>query len=290
MERLSRSSVVAPSTRPEMVRWRPAWSRRCRAPRRTGDRTHDLVQVDRFEAAVALADPHLGPEVTATVGRIEDHRISGLRIVDDLDFSNVFGQRHRSSPLSCVPSPSPCPTHHILVVCWWRTPTPKHVGVQGCNYSRVTTRLSTLSGSRRRRFREISAEIAAQWCVTTTTRSGVAARGEGVRSHTEGLAAPPSSVRGVTEPTAPRRRRADRRASAGPRIAGGPLWDPTAIPAATVVVVRDGTDGLEVLICAADRDLAFAGGTWVFPGGRIDPTDHTRRGAGPGTRRPSGRA
>lgn len=64
--------------------------------------------------------------------------------------------------------------------------------------------------------------------------------------------------------------------SAAPRPGspGAPLWDPDAIPAATVVVLRDGTDGLEVLMLRRDKDLSFAGGMWVFPGGRIDPTDH----------------
>lgn len=51
-------------------------------------------------------------------------------------------------------------------------------------------------------------------------------------------------------------------------------WDPEAIPAATVLVVRDGPDGVEALMLRRDRDLSFAGGTWVFPGGRIDPEDH----------------
>ncbi len=51
-------------------------------------------------------------------------------------------------------------------------------------------------------------------------------------------------------------------------------WDPEAIPAATVLVVRDGDDGVEALMLRRDRDLSFAGGTWVFPGGRIDPEDH----------------
>ncbi len=59
-----------------------------------------------------------------------------------------------------------------------------------------------------------------------------------------------------------------------PGSPGGPLWDPGAIPAATVVVARDRTDGVEVLMLRRDRDLAFAGGAWVFPGGRIDPADH----------------
>jgi len=53
----------------------------------------------------------------------------------------------------------------------------------------------------------------------------------------------------------------------------GPLWDPEAIPAATVIVLRDGPDGLETLMLKRDRDLSFAGGMWVFPGGRIDPED-----------------
>ncbi len=41
-----------------------------------------------------------------------------------------------------------------------------------------------------------------------------------------------------------------------------------------MVVLRDGTDGLEVLMLRRDKDLSFAGGMWVFPGGRIDPADH----------------
>jgi 8-oxo-dGTP pyrophosphatase MutT (NUDIX family) len=53
----------------------------------------------------------------------------------------------------------------------------------------------------------------------------------------------------------------------------GPLWDPEAIPAATVVVVRDADAGVEVLMLRRDRDLSFAGGMWVFPGGRIDAAD-----------------
>lgn len=51
-------------------------------------------------------------------------------------------------------------------------------------------------------------------------------------------------------------------------------WDPDAIPAATVVVLRDGDEGPEVLMLLRDAGLAFAGGMWVFPGGRIDPGDH----------------
>jgi 8-oxo-dGTP pyrophosphatase MutT (NUDIX family) len=47
-----------------------------------------------------------------------------------------------------------------------------------------------------------------------------------------------------------------------------------AAPAATVVLVRDGDDGLEVLLARRSSQLKFHGGAWVFPGGRIDPDDY----------------
>lgn len=47
-----------------------------------------------------------------------------------------------------------------------------------------------------------------------------------------------------------------------------------AHPSATVVVVRDGSAGLEVLLVRRSKKLTFHGGAWVFPGGRIDPEDH----------------
>lgn len=52
--------------------------------------------------------------------------------------------------------------------------------------------------------------------------------------------------------------------------------DDTIVPAATVVLVRDGVDGLETLMLHKNSKLAF-GGMWVFPGGRIDAED--REGA-----------
>jgi 8-oxo-dGTP pyrophosphatase MutT (NUDIX family) len=45
-----------------------------------------------------------------------------------------------------------------------------------------------------------------------------------------------------------------------------------AIPAATVVLVRDTSDGIETLMLRRNAQIAF-GGMWVFPGGRIDPED-----------------
>jgi 8-oxo-dGTP pyrophosphatase MutT (NUDIX family) len=47
-----------------------------------------------------------------------------------------------------------------------------------------------------------------------------------------------------------------------------------AAPAATVVLIRDGDTGLEVLLARRSSKLAFHGGAWVFPGGRIDPDDY----------------
>lgn len=48
---------------------------------------------------------------------------------------------------------------------------------------------------------------------------------------------------------------------------------PEAIPAATVILLRDGERGLETLMLRRNSKLAFAGGHWVFPGGRVDDDD-----------------
>ena len=42
--------------------------------------------------------------------------------------------------------------------------------------------------------------------------------------------------------------------------------------AATVILLRDGSEGLETLMLKRNSKIAF-GGMWVFPGGRIDPVD-----------------
>lgn len=51
------------------------------------------------------------------------------------------------------------------------------------------------------------------------------------------------------------------------------VHDPDAIPAATVVLLRDGATGLETLMLHRSSKVAF-GGMWVFPGGRVDLGDH----------------
>jgi 8-oxo-dGTP pyrophosphatase MutT (NUDIX family) len=44
-------------------------------------------------------------------------------------------------------------------------------------------------------------------------------------------------------------------------------------PAATVVLLRDGADGLETLLLVRNTLTDFAGGMAVFPGGRVDDDD-----------------
>jgi 8-oxo-dGTP pyrophosphatase MutT (NUDIX family) len=44
------------------------------------------------------------------------------------------------------------------------------------------------------------------------------------------------------------------------------------VPAATVILLRDGAEGLEALMLRRNSKIAF-GGMWVFPGGRVDPED-----------------
>lgn len=52
------------------------------------------------------------------------------------------------------------------------------------------------------------------------------------------------------------------------------MSDSEAIPAATLVVIRDRADGPpELLMVERPRTMAFAAGAMVFPGGRIDPAD-----------------
>ena len=45
-------------------------------------------------------------------------------------------------------------------------------------------------------------------------------------------------------------------------------------PAATVMLVRDGTQGIEVFMLRRNPASAFVGGAFVFPGGAVDEHDH----------------
>ena len=45
-------------------------------------------------------------------------------------------------------------------------------------------------------------------------------------------------------------------------------------PAATVVLVRDGSEGLEVLLVQRNKAVQHMGGMWVFPGGKVDQADY----------------
>lgn len=47
------------------------------------------------------------------------------------------------------------------------------------------------------------------------------------------------------------------------------------LPSATVVIVRDGSDGLELLLVQRASAVKHMGGMWVFPGGKVDEMDYT---------------
>ncbi|MCF8589987.1 NUDIX hydrolase [Gordonia liuliyuniae] len=54
------------------------------------------------------------------------------------------------------------------------------------------------------------------------------------------------------------------------------MSEPGEVPvrdASTVVLVRDGQDGIEVFLQRRVKQMAFAGGMTVFPGGGVDPRD-----------------
>jgi 8-oxo-dGTP pyrophosphatase MutT (NUDIX family) len=58
------------------------------------------------------------------------------------------------------------------------------------------------------------------------------------------------------------------------RMATSPVPVPAVPrPAATVALVRDGREGLEVYLLRRVQEMAFAGGMHVFPGGSVDPAD-----------------
>lgn len=57
----------------------------------------------------------------------------------------------------------------------------------------------------------------------------------------------------------------------GEEFNAGPVTVPRL--AATVIVLRDGDDGLEVLLAQRTPKARFMGGAWVFPGGAVSAED-----------------
>lgn len=51
------------------------------------------------------------------------------------------------------------------------------------------------------------------------------------------------------------------------------MAEPEPIPAATVIVMREGAGAPELLMVERAKAMSFAGGALVFPGGRVDPGD-----------------
>lgn len=49
--------------------------------------------------------------------------------------------------------------------------------------------------------------------------------------------------------------------------------EPPIRPAATVLLLRDGADGVEVFMLRRANQAVFGGGMYVFPGGRVDDAD-----------------
>src|SRR5579864_1272214 len=52
----------------------------------------------------------------------------------------------------------------------------------------------------------------------------------------------------------------------------------TPVLAATLLLVRDGPAGIEVLLTTRHDDAGFAAGATVFPGGKVDAGDRVRGG------------
>jgi 8-oxo-dGTP pyrophosphatase MutT (NUDIX family) len=55
-----------------------------------------------------------------------------------------------------------------------------------------------------------------------------------------------------------------------------------AVPAASLILLREAVGGYEVLLVQRAAAMAFAGGAMVFPGGRVDPEDRLAAAALPG--------
>jgi 8-oxo-dGTP pyrophosphatase MutT (NUDIX family) len=85
--------------------------------------------------------------------------------------------------------------------------------------------------------------------------------------------APASSGRALSERQAGLARR-DPESQALRRVSQSvPSPEQPIRPAATVIVLRDGAAGMEVLLMQRASELSFHGGAWAFPGGRVDAAD-----------------
>jgi 8-oxo-dGTP pyrophosphatase MutT (NUDIX family) len=69
----------------------------------------------------------------------------------------------------------------------------------------------------------------------------------------------------------------DDRPAPGEDYNPGPATSPRQ--AATVILLRGGTDALEVLLVRRTPEAKFMGGVWVFPGGAVDADDGDGEGA-----------
>jgi 8-oxo-dGTP pyrophosphatase MutT (NUDIX family) len=67
------------------------------------------------------------------------------------------------------------------------------------------------------------------------------------------------------------------RPAPGEELNTGAPTEPRA--AATVIVLRGGSDGLEVLLVKRNPAARFMGGVWVFPGGALDGAEDHRTAA-----------
>jgi 8-oxo-dGTP pyrophosphatase MutT (NUDIX family) len=63
----------------------------------------------------------------------------------------------------------------------------------------------------------------------------------------------------------------DAQPAPGEEFNPGPVTVPRV--AATVIVLRGGADGLEVLLAQRNPQARFMAGAWVFPGGAVSPED-----------------
>jgi 8-oxo-dGTP pyrophosphatase MutT (NUDIX family) len=52
------------------------------------------------------------------------------------------------------------------------------------------------------------------------------------------------------------------------------MMEATARPAATIMLLRDGPEGIEVFMVVRHHAIDFAAGALVFPGGRVEEADH----------------